>query len=661
MTGAPLPAPAVATLWQARRRLRSCCGARPPPHCCVDRATALTRPLARLDALSGVWYRPARETGANELISLGFNCHAHNAAACVLVDGRPVAAGEEERFSRRKGDGRLPRAAVEWCLRESGVSIGDLDHVTFHWLPFLGFARRLLHVARHALDVGALAGAHAGTWRDLLLARRSFDRLAGELSRSRGTRPRYAFHRIPHHHAHAASAFFGSPFDEAAILVMDGTGEIASTSLGVGRGNGLELFEQIDYPHSMGYLFVALTDYLGFRPESDEYKLMSLASFGSDEYVPAFRDIVHLDGPGRFAVDLSYVNYHRGVRDPWVSPRFVARFGPPRRPGEPVTERHAAVARGLQRRLEDVGLHLARHLARRTGARNLCLAGGVALNGVMNGRLLREGPFERIFVMPASGDAGCSLGGPWYLHHVVLGRPRVDPLGHVYLGPRFDPAACQAAYAAAGLTPWVASSEEELLAAVVGHLVDGKVVGWFQGRMELGPRALGNRSILADPRRPEMKDVLNARVKFREWFRPFAPSVLEDRCGDFFGRATPSPYMLRVYPTRPECAAVLPAVTHVDGGARVQTVAPEQNARYHALIAAFGRRTGVPVVLNTSFNIRGEPIVNSVADALKCFYTTDMDFLAVGPYLLEKRPGLLAEARGGRYAQGFGPLGRFGA
>ena len=566
---------------------------------------------------------------------LGFNCHAHNAAACLLEDGRIVAAAEEERFSRVKHDGRLPRHAIAYCLAEAGVGIADVDHVAFHWKPFMGFGRRLRQVASQLRFAGSMADAHAGTWWNLLNARRDFAELAAGLAGPSPARRRYRFHRVPHHHAHAASAFFASPFEEAAILVVDGTGEIASTSLAVGRGTRIEMLEQVEYPHSLGYLFVAMTHYLGFRPESDEYKLMALASYGEDTCVDAFRDIIRLTDRGGFEVDLAYTNYQRGVRDPWFSQRFLERFGPVRRPTDPVEPRHAAIARGLQRRLEEVALHMARHLAERTGARALCLAGGVALNAVMNGRLIREGPFDDVFIQPAAGDAGCCLGSAWYVHHEILGGKRCPPPSDVYLGPHFSTEACRAELASAGLSARVLP-EDELLEEVADHLAAGRVVGWFQGRAEMGPRALGNRSILADPRRADMQDVLNRKVKHREEFRPFAPSVPIEDATTWFECRPPLPFMTVVVPVQPSARAALPAITHVDGTARIQTVDRDQNPRYWRLLRAFERRTGVPVLVNTSFNVMGEPIVCTPADAIRCFQATDIDVLVLERCLATK-------------------------
>jgi carbamoyltransferase len=571
---------------------------------------------------------------------LAFNCHAHDAAACLLSNGSIVAAAEEERFSRVKHDGRLPRHAIAYCLDEGGLGIGDLDHVVFHWRPFLGFGRRLLQVASQMRFAGRMATAHGGTWMGLLRAKRDFARLASTLNTRSTEPPRYRFHRVPHHHCHAASAFFGSQFEEAAVLVIDGTGEIASTSFAVGRGTRLEVLEQIEYPHSLGYLFVAMTHYLGFKPESDEFKLMSLASYGDDRFVEAFREIVPLEEHGAYRVDLSYTNYQHGIRDPWFSKRFLDRFGPVRRKDEAIEPHHAAVARGLQRRLEEVALHMAKHLAERTGARALCLAGGVALNSVMNGRLIREGPFEEVFIQPAAGDSGCSIGGAQYVHHALLGNERCPPSPNTYLGPSFDHAACLSALEAAGL-PARELDEDLLLGEVADHLAAGRVVGWFQGRAEMGPRALGNRSILADPRNAEMKDTINRKVKLRESFRPFAPAVPVEDAEKWFQCTAPLPYMTVVVPVRPSAREALGAVTHVDGTARVQTVSLADNPRFWRLLRAFAERTGVPVLLNTSFNVMGEPIVGTPDDAVRCFRATGIDVL-----VLERCVVLKADARG---------------
>ena len=563
------------------------------------------------------------------MVILGFNSFAHNAAACVMVDGRVVAAAEEERFSRQKNDGRLPTRAVDWCLREAGLGVADVDHVAFHWDPFLGLGRRALQLAA---DLGAVrrVGATQGqTWRHLLAARRDL----GAWMASRG-RPRYRFHRVRHHLAHAASAYLLTPYDDAAVLVIDGTGEIASTTLAHGHGHGLDVLAEVLYPHSLGYLFVALTHYLGFQPECDEYKLMSLASFGTDRFVPAFRELVRLSPGGGFRLDLSYVDYHRGGRDPWVSARFVDAFGPPRRRDQPLEARHADLARALQLRLEDVALHAAHELSRRTRSRTLCLAGGVALNAVMNGRLLREGPFERVYVQPVANDAGCSLGAAAWLHTQLTGT-RPQPLPTVYLGPQYDQARCDAALDGQGLQV-THLDEAALVEAVAGLLAQGKTVGWFQGRMEMGPRALGNRSILADPRHPDMQRIVNQTIKHRESFRPFAPAVPVDDAATWFEAPGPLPYMVFVVPVRPERRAQLPAITHVDGTARVQTVAPADNPLFHRLLKAFGRRTGVPVLLNTSFNVMGEPIVASPADAVRTFRATDLDALVLGLALVTK-------------------------
>jgi carbamoyltransferase len=586
---------------------------------------------------------------------LGVN-FSNDAAAALVRDGEVLGAVQEERFSRQKHDRRFPQAAISWCLKSAGLTLADVDAVAFFWNP-----------GRHAESPN---WRQSGAFRHHLeylydVPNHLLPRLGGVVDRVEQTfhftdrrRPLRVVY-VTHHIAHAVAALVRSNFESAAILTVDGYGERTSTLIADGQGNRVTPLVDIEFPHSLGAVYAAVTQYLGFQANSGEGKVMGLASYGEPRFRDEFAAMLRCTADG-FRVDLDWYAYflERPLR---VSDRFVARFGPPREPESELTQHHMDVAASLQVATEDALVHLARLARARTGRTRLCMAGGVTLNCVANQRILDEAGFDACYFMPAAGDAGSSLGAALALVHRYEDRPRREHPRTDYLGPAFSDEQVLAALRRAGV-PFLgpAALNAPVEEAVVEVIENGFIAGWFQGAAEFGPRALGNRSILADPRRPEMKDVLNARVKFREWFRPFAPSVLEDRCGDFFACATPSPYMLRVYPTRPERVSVLPAVTHVDGGARVQTVAPEQNPRYHALISAFGRRTGVPVVLNTSFNIRGEPIVNSVEDALKCFFATDMDVLAVGPYLLEKRPGLLAEVRQGRHAAGFGPLPRFG-
>lgn len=566
---------------------------------------------------------------------LGFNCNVFNSAACLVKDGRVVAAAQEERFVRRKHTGEFPLEAIRYCLDEGGITIDDVAHVGFHWRPFHRFHRRLLLIARGLPDSLHFYGTHGARWREMVTAPRTLARLVPH----RGSRPSYRFHRVTHHLCHAASAFLASPWEEAATLTIDGSGEMASSTFGIGRGSDLQLFRQIDFPHSLGYLYVALTHYLGFVPDSDEYKVMALAAYGGpSRYYDLFRDIVTLLPDGGYRIDLSYMAYQRGLRDPWVSPRFVEAFGPLRRQDEPIDSRHQDIAWALQRRLEDTVLHMARALHRRTGLDRLCYAGGTALNSVLNRRLLEETPFRDVYVQAAANDAGTGFGSALYLSGTVGGQPRGGPLEHVYLGPAYSGERCRSALAAGGLTG-ERCGDDALVERAARFLADGKVIGWFQGRMELGPRALGHRSILADPRPAEMKDIVNARIKHREAFRPFAPAVLEEKASTYFEMDRPSPYMLFVYPIRPAHLKTIAAVAHVDGTARVQTVNAAHAPLFSRLIEAFGRITGVPIVMNTSFNDRGEPIVCTPEDAVRTFGTTGLDAMAVGPYWVVREAG----------------------
>ena len=587
------------------------------------------------------------------MIILGVN-FSNDAAAALVRDGEVVAAVAEERFSRRKHDRGFPRAAIDYCLREAGVAIDGIDAVAFFWNPGR-------HLETPSWKRSAVFGDHSeyllSVANDLLPRFGApVDHVDQRFALADGRRLRIVY--VNHHTAHAAAAFFRSNFEDAAILTVDGYGERASTLVADGQGRTITPLLEVEFPHSVGSVYAAVTQYLGYRPNSGEGKVMGLADYGSDRFAERFAELIRPTDTG-FEVDLGFFQYFV-ARPARVSPRFVERFGPPRAPESAPEQRHMDVAFALQAATEQVLVHLARIARERTGRRRLCMAGGVALNCVSNTRIVNEAGFEACYFHPAASDAGTSMGAALAVAHLIEDETRRIHPATDYLGPSYGEAEILAALERAGVPFSRPDDLPASLADVAARLVaNGFILSWFQGRAEFGPRALGNRSIVADPRRPEMKDVLNARVKFREWYRPFAPSVLEDRCGDFFDSSTPSPYMLRVYFTRPEKREILPAVTHIDGSARVQTVRPDQNARYHALIAAFGRLTGVPVVLNTSFNVRGEPIVNDPGHALRCFFTTDMDFLVLGDYLLEKRPGLWKAALGGAHAEGFGPLPRF--
>jgi len=582
---------------------------------------------------------------------LGLSAYYHDSAAALVVDGRVVAAAQEERFTRIKHDHGFPHNAVAYCLREAGIGPEGLDHVVFYEKPFLKF-ERLLETY--------LAVAPAG-FRSFLMALPLWVheklRLPALMGRDLGGgyRGRYIFPE--HHESHAASAFFPSPFDEAAILTMDGVGEWATASLGRGEGNRISLSHEMRFPHSLGLLYSAFTYFCGFRVNSGEYKLMGLAPFGEPRYADLIlKRLMDLKEDGSFRLDLSYFNYCAGLT--MTSRRFERLFGgAPRRPGDPITQRESDLAASIQRVTETVMLRMARHVHGLTGSENLCLAGGVALNCVGNGRILRESPFKRLWIQPASGDAGGALGAALFVWYQLLEnarRPQVpDGQRASLLGPSCAPDETEALLREKGAAYRRFPAGAGLCEEVARLIAAGKVVGWVQGRMEFGPRALGGRSILGDARDPAMQGVMNLKIKFRESFRPFAPIVLRDRAHEYFELDSESPYMLLVAPVRADklrapsgpaeglgrigaIRSVIPAVTHVDNTARVQTVDRERNPGLCALLEAFDRATGCPVLINTSFNIRGEPIVCTAADAYRCFMATNIDALVVDEFLLLK-------------------------
>ncbi len=552
---------------------------------------------------------------------LGINCFSHDTAACLLQDGRLVAMGEEERFNRDKHTKAFPDSAIGFCLREGGIGISDVHAVAFAHRAGIDYARGALDALRRA----APRRLALQTYVDVNLVRkeRAFRRRWGYRGRTVN---------VGHHQAHAAAAFFASPFDEAAVLTLDRGGDFLSTTLGHGQGPRLRTVAQVRNPHSLGEVYTALTWYLGFHPNADEGKVMGLAPYGRDRLVEPFRDLVRLTPDGLFRVNLEWFAYQR--ERGWFTRRFLDRHGPPRRPESEITETHRDVAYAVQDLIEEAGLHMTRALGRITRSRNLCLAGGVALNSVMNARLLHETEFDHVFIQPAAGDAGNALGAALYVWHHVLGRPRAWWMEHAFWGSSYPEADFKEALSDADL-PFREVADPPAEAARL--LSEGRIVGWFQGRAEVGPRALGARSILADPRRPEMKDIVNARVKHREGFRPFAPSVLHERGPEYFDGYYPNPFMLLVLPVRADKRERVPAITHVDGTGRIQSVTPEFNPDYHRLIGEFEARTGVPVVLNTSFNLRGEPIVHRPDEAVHDFVTTGMDALLLGHHLVEKR------------------------
>ena len=628
---------------------------------------------------------------------LGVSAFYHDSAAALVDGGRIAAAAQEERFSRRKHDAGYPRGAVAACLAQAGLAPREVDRVVFYDKPFLKW-ERLLQTAVGVAPRGFRPFAMAiPLWvREKLFQKRLLSRELEALDPEVDWRERLLF--AEHHQSHAASAFYPSPFRAAVVLTMDGVGEWATTSAAVGRGSALEIERELHFPHSLGLFYSAFASYTGFRVNSGEHKMMGLAPYGEPSYLPAILErLMDLKADGTFRLNLDYFGYCDRLR--MTNPRFEALFGgPPRRPDEPIERRHADLAASAQAAVEEAVLRLTRSLREESGIPYLCLAGGVALNCVANGKVLRDGRFDDVWIQPAAGDAGGALGAALAAAHGLFGEPRTPPaagaaragrdaMRGACLGPGFAPDEVRAALDAAGAR-YETLPGEALIGAAADALAEGKAVGWFQGRMEFGPRALGSRSILADPRSPSMRETLNRKVKLREAFRPFAPSVPRERAAEWFGLDGESPYMLLTAEVRPERrrAAVgaaddaegaaadagglgwadpgggesarseIPAVTHVDGSARVQTVDRETHPRFHALLEAFGERTGCPVLVNTSFNVRGEPIVCTPADAFRCFLGTDIDCLAIGDCFLRKEeqdPALVAQARA--HADAFEP------
>jgi len=590
---------------------------------------------------------------------LGISAFYHDSAAALVADGTIVAAAQEERFSRKKQDSRFPVNAVEFCLDEAEISLADVDYCVFYDKPLIKFERLLETYLSYAPNGFRSFVAAMPVWlkEKLFLKDLLKKQLAAVGQCKTDEIPRLLF--TEHHQSHAAAAFFPSPFESAAVLCMDGVGEWATTSVWVGDANSLDPQWEIDFPHSLGLLYSAFTYFTGFKVNSGEYKLMGLAPYGEPKYVDLILDkLLSLKDDGSFRMDMQYFNYANGLT--MTNRRFDELFGGPPRPAEsPVTQREMDLAASIQVVTEEVVLRLAQTVHRETGQKNLCLAGGVALNCVANGRLLREGPFENIWVQPAAGDAGGALGAALSIWHEYLDEARVpapaDSMSGSYLGPRFDADAISR-YLDSVDAVYERLDDKALTEKVAHVLADENVVGWFQGRMEFGPRALGGRSIIGDPRSQSMQSVMNLKIKYRESFRPFAPSVLAERVSDFFDIDTPSPYMLMVAPVcedkrRPMSEdeqklfgieklnvprSEIPAITHVDYSARIQTVHHDTNPKYYELIKAFDEITGCPVIVNTSFNVRGEPIVCTPEDAYRCFMRTEMDYLVVEDFVMAK-------------------------
>ena len=596
---------------------------------------------------------------------LGISAFYHDSAAALIEDGRIVAAAQEERFSRRRHDARFPSSAIAFCLQFARTKAEDIDLIVFYEKPFLKFERLLeTYVAFAPRGLASFAKAMPLWVHEKLFLRRFLVREFGGMAEGVDWDSRLMFSE--HHFSHAASAFFPSPYKEAAILTVDGVGEWATTSLALGNDTRIEMLREIRFPHSLGLLYSAFTYYLGFRVNSGEYKVMGLAPYGNPRYRDAILGkLIDLKDDGSFRLDMSYFDYATGLR--MTNAAFGDLFGgPPRNPEEPLIQRHMDIAASIQAVLDEAMLRIGRDLATRTGQRKLCLAGGVALNCVSNGKLLRSGVFSDIWIQPAAGDAGGAIGAALGAYHLVnANEPRrtvpasssteLDGMSGSFLGPEYSQSEIETRLNALGARFRVLS-DEELVSTAVDALERKDVIGWFQGRMEFGPRALGARSILADPRDPEMQSKLNLKVKFRESFRPFAPAVLRESSSEWFEMDVDSPYMLFVAHVatahRTDSTEAngnlgwldrlriprsdIPAATHVDGSARIQTVHAQTNARFHALISAFAKRTSCPVLVNTSFNVRGEPIVCTPEDAFRCFMGTRIDSLAIGNCFLRK-------------------------
>lgn len=604
----------------------------------------------------------------NDRYLLGISAYYHDSAACLLENGAVVAAAQEERFTRKKHDAGFPANALRYCLSQCRIRLSDIEAVVFYDKPLVKFERLLeTYMAYAPRGFRSFVAAMPVWLKEKLLLKKTLKSELAEISGSSKELPVLMFSE--HHRSHAASAFFCSPYRTAAVLCLDGVGEWATTSVWHGRENRLHALWEIDFPHSLGLLYSAFTYFCGFKVNSGEYKLMGLAPYGEPRYVQTILDeLIDLKNDGTFRLDMSYFNYCTGLT--MTNDRFSALFDGPERPMESrLTQREMDIAASIQKVTEEVVLRLARTVSAETSEKNLCLAGGVALNCVANGRIQREGPFESIWIQPAAGDAGGSIGAAQVVWHEVMQQPRhpvePDAMRGSYLGPRYEMPEIRSVLTGLGAVH-VELADDELFRQVSELLAQGKVVGWFQGRMEFGPRALGGRSILGDPRNPEMQKQMNLKIKYRESFRPFAPSVLEGRVNDYFDQEVESPYMLIVAPVKENLRvpsvkghenlfgieklnlvrSKLPAITHVDYSARVQTVHESTNPRYFRLLEAFESQTGCAVLVNTSFNVRGEPIVCTPEDAYRCFMRTEMDALVLENALLDKKQQPAFEDKG---------------
>lgn len=571
---------------------------------------------------------------------LGLNAYHGDSSACIIKDGVLLAAIEEERIRRVKHWAGLPTEAVRFCLKSAGVTLKDVAHIAVSRDPKAHLFQKLLFVARRRPDFASL--------RDRAKNMRKVGSLAEELGRQFDMPPVAVAERVrnvEHHRAHIASAFFVSPYENSAVLSLDGMGDFSSAMWGMGRGNRFEPLGAVHYPHSVGFLYTAITQYLGFPKYGDEYKVMGLSGFGEPKYKDEILKLVHLKSKGAFALDLDYFVHHRaGVTMSWeggeplignlYSPKLEALLGPARKPEEDVSKKQEDIAASLQAAYEDVLFHVLDHLHGSTGSDTLAFAGGVAQNSLANGKIRSNSGFKNIYIPPAGHDAGTAIGAAYYVWNQTLGNQRSFVMESPFWGAEHEDAALEAALKKAGLR-FRNYADEELFPRVAKLIAEGMIVGWFQGRTEWGPRALGNRSIVANPAFPEIKEIINVKIKKRERFRPFAPSILEERAGEYFTERYPVPFMEKVYAIRPEVREKIPAVVHVDGTGRLQTVSKKVNPRYHRLIEEVGKITGIPMILNTSFN-ENEPIVNLPGEAIDCFLRTKMDVLVLGNYLVER-------------------------
>lgn len=571
---------------------------------------------------------------------LGISAFQSDSSAALLKDGRLIGAIEEEKIVEKKHTGDFPVNAIKFLLKKEDIDIRDVDHIAYFWNPFLGLHYRLGQIIKYLPGSLNFFNSHGSMWRDMVSINK---RIQKEFGLNKQT---YKFHNINHHLSHAASSYFLSDFKESAILTVDGSGEWKNTAIYSADGNNIRLIKDTTYPNSLGYVYASVTQYLGFRPNSGEGKVMGLSSYGNPEYIDIFRKIIKLCPEGEYKIDLSYFDYYRTAAyinntKLWISNKFINQFGPMRVPESKIEKRHEDIAASLQYVLNETILHIVNYLYDVTKSDNLCIAGGVALNSVANGYVLKKSKFKNIFFQPAAGDGGGSVGAALYLHNSILDQSRVFSQEAVYLGPEFSREEILRELDNRGFPHSIVDSAS----AGAKIIAEGNILGWFQGRSEFGPRALGHRSILGDPRKKEMKDIMNLKVKHRESFRPFAPSILEEKLTEYFDYGHPSPVMLLVYDVLPDKADIIPSVIHVDGTGRVQTVSRENSPLYYDLINSFYKITNVPVVLNTSFNVRGKPIVCTPAQAIDCFLSTQMDYLIMNDVLVSKKDVLENEKK----------------